>query len=110
MPIVPPDIVLMMLGFFTVLGALPLMLGRVRPNRIYGIRVEEAYASEQNWYAINKFGGSRFLRFGAIVAAEGLVLHQYPQAPYWVPIACMFAVLPLVLITVGAIKKYVRAL
>jgi SdpI/YfhL protein family len=110
MPVLPPDLVLMLLGGLTLFLSLPLLLGLVGPNRFYGIRVAAAFSSERNWYAINRYGAAAFMRFGALVATAGFMLHRYPHAPWWVPIACMVGVLPLLLLTVESIRKYVRLL
>jgi hypothetical protein len=36
--------------------SLPLVLGLIPRNGFYGIRVREAFASDANWYAINRLG------------------------------------------------------
>lgn len=110
MDIVPPHVVLISLGLLTALGALPLRLGLVRPNRFYGIRVPAAFASGQSWYAINRFGGSRLLRFGIFVAVAGVALARYPKAPFWVPILCLVGTLVLLLLTVRSIERFARSL
>ena len=35
--------------------SLPCYLGRVAPNPNYGFRIEKPFASEENWYQINRF-------------------------------------------------------
>jgi len=37
--------------------ALPLILGIVPPNRLYGIRTAETLADEQRWYQVNQYAG-----------------------------------------------------
>jgi hypothetical protein len=108
--IASPATVLMVLGSVTALASLPLHFDLVRPNRWYGIRVPAAFHSEQNWYAINRFGAARFIRFGVVVAFAGLVLNHYPAAPFWVPLLCLVGTLPLLLLTVRSINRYARSL
>ncbi len=36
--------------------SLPLVLGWIPRNGMYGIRVREAFASDASWYAINRLG------------------------------------------------------
>lgn len=110
MPIVPPDIVLIVLGLLVGISALPLAFGRVGPNRYYGIRMPAAFTSRQNWYALNRFGGARLMRFGIVVAAAGVLLHLVPALPFWVPIAGLFGALALLLFTVRSISKYASSL
>lgn len=110
MPIASPSTVLVGLGALTGLLALPLLLGWVPPNGVYGIRVPEAYASESNWYAINAYGARRFLVFSALVGGMGLILKAFPNAPFWLPIAGLFATLGLLLMTVQAIRRHAASL
>jgi hypothetical protein len=37
--------------------ALPLILGLIPPNRIYGVRTAETLSDQQRWYRVNRFGG-----------------------------------------------------
>lgn len=37
--------------------SVPLILGLVPPNRIYGIRPPQTIADRKSWYHINRFGG-----------------------------------------------------
>lgn len=46
--------------------AIPLILRRVPPNGIYGIRTKAAFASESDWYRINFIGG-RYLAISSLV-------------------------------------------
>ena len=52
--------------------AVPLIRGRIGPNRTYGVRTRAAFASEEAWYAINRFGGRELLRWSVPVALVGL--------------------------------------
>lgn len=105
-PIASPASVLILLGTAAALAALPLLLRLVRPNRYYGIRVKAAFSSEQAWYDINAFGAKRLLVFAATVAVLGFALNAYPQAPFWLPIACLVSALFVLLATVRSIKQY----
>ena len=46
-----------------ILVSVPTLLGWIPMNGFYGIRVREAFASDANWYAINRLGS------GAIIGA-----------------------------------------
>ena len=52
-----PSLVLIAVG-------LPLRSGRVPRNGLYGIRIPRSYASDEAWYAINRYGGEQFVRGG----------------------------------------------
>ncbi len=64
--------------------ALPLIFRKVKMNGIYGIRIPEAFRSEERWYEINRFGGILFFLWGVglgILGAAGLRLErsQWPK-------------------------------
>lgn len=37
--------------------ALPLILGLIPPNRVYGVRTTETLADERLWYPVNRYAG-----------------------------------------------------
>jgi hypothetical protein len=105
-PIVSPGIVLIGLGLLIAILAVPLLLGWIPRNRFYGIRVPAAFASEENWYAINVFGAKRLLLFAAAISLLGCLCQGLPDPPFWLPIVCLVAVLPLLLLTVRSITRF----
>lgn len=105
-PILSIDNVLLGLGLLVGVLSIPLLLGWVPRNRIYGVRVPAAFASEANWYAINAFGAQRLLLFAVAPALMGLLCRARPDLPWWVPIACLFATLGLLLLTVRSISRF----
>lgn len=59
-------------GIFTVFVCRPLIAGKVKPNRLYGIRTPLAFSSEENWYRVNRIGGQILSRSGVVMACIGL--------------------------------------
>src|SRR5262245_11421137 len=57
-----------------VLLAIPLILRRVPPNPIYGLRVPATYKDEQVWYDANAASGRDFAIFGACMTLFTIVL------------------------------------
>lgn len=53
--------------------AIPLILRRVPPNGIYGIRTKASFASESDWYRINSVGGRQLAVSGGILFIVGVV-------------------------------------
>jgi uncharacterized membrane protein len=66
-------IIILISGIIVALVSVPLVRGKVPPNAIYGIRTKFAFASEENWYRINKFGGKVFLGVAIIITFVGLI-------------------------------------
>ena len=47
-------------------AGLPLALGFVPPNRLYGVRTARILADAQLWYRANRFAGLAFMAAGAL--------------------------------------------
>lgn len=58
--------------------AIPLILGKVKMNRLYGIRFARSFESDEAWYAINRYGGRLLLLWSIPVVLSA------PLA-YWIP-------------------------
>jgi len=56
------------------LAALPLIAGRVPPNRWYGFRVPRTLADPQVWYPANAYAGKLLLAHALLLAAATLLL------------------------------------
>ena len=110
MPIASPELVLLMLGMLILLFCIPLLLKLVRPNRFYGIRLQAAFRSEANWYQINSYGAKCLAVFGVIEMLMGFGLKMLSDPPFWLPILCLLATLPLLLLTMRAIKRFALSL
>ncbi|MEM7051003.1 MAG: SdpI family protein [Acidobacteriota bacterium] len=51
----------------------PMVRRRVKPNRLYGFRIAKAFESEENWYAINAWGGRQMILWSLPVALAGVL-------------------------------------
>ena len=70
-------LVLYVVGGLLLTGlSIPLILEKVKPNALYGFRVQQTLDDPQVWYAVNKYSGKRLLTAGIItvVAAVGFYL------------------------------------
>ena len=54
--------------------AVPLIRGRVPRNPWYGFRVPKTLASDEVWYAANRFMGRDLLGCGAVIAVGSVLL------------------------------------
>jgi len=91
---VPIPYVLVGLGLVMIAVSIPLVLRLIPMNRAYGIRTRKAFASEDNWYELNAFGGKVFLFFGLFLVVVGFVGREIapPPTSIWAPV---FMVVPL---------------
>lgn len=85
------------IGLLTTLLSIPLILKKIPMNRVYGIRVRKAFASQHNWYEINAYGGKLLFAFGIFLLAYGWFSLDFAPPPTspWTPV---FLVLPLLVL------------
>ena len=70
-------------GLFTAALAVPLILRKVKMNPWYGIRIPEAFKSEERWYEINRHGGWLLLGWGLLIIVTAAVGSLASRA-HWV--------------------------
>jgi len=61
-------------GVLCALLGLPMMFGKVKPNRWYGFRTKKTLNDEKIWYAANGYAGKWLIACGIIMAAAGIIL------------------------------------
>jgi len=65
-------------GLLVLALCVPLLRGRIKPNRWYGFRFPQALLSDENWYAINRFGARCFIGWAAVFIFAGVALLAFP--------------------------------
>lgn len=60
-------------GLLIFLLAIPMILRRVPPNGIYGVRTKASFASDADWYRINAIGGRYLAVAGIVILVVGIV-------------------------------------
>jgi uncharacterized membrane protein len=115
MPDLTPWFLLLFVGVTTVQIALavPLMLGRIPPNALYGLRTTKSLSDEGVWYASNTYAGQMLFRTGLVQLVAIVAL-------YFVPIlrvnfiaynlACLTVMLGGVIIASVLIIRYLKSL
>jgi hypothetical protein len=79
----PIAIVHVIVGLLAIAVSVPLAKRKVKMNPWYGIRIPEAFKSEERWFEINHYGGRLMLWWAisiVIVATIGLLLPRN----YWI--------------------------
>jgi hypothetical protein len=100
--IVPIPYVHMAMGVLMIVLSIPLVLGKIPMNCVYGIRIRKAFASQSNWYAINAYGGKVLLGFGLFLAVFGHLGRDVapPPTSIWAPLFLIVPLLALVPVAV----------
>ena len=66
------------IGIVVIGMAIPFLLGRVPMNRWFGTRLPASYASEANWYAINRYGAIQMMWYGWALILVGIAILRFP--------------------------------
>ena len=69
-------------GLLITLLAIPLILGRVPPNCLSGVRTKASFASDSDWYRINAIGGRYLTLSGMVILIVGIV-------GFVLPVSCL---------------------
>jgi hypothetical protein len=107
--LVPVQYVHIGIGLLLAVFSVPLIQGRIPRNCWYGIRTRKAFSSEENWYAVNGYGGKLFLAFGVFLFAFGVITSGVAPPPEseWAPVYMtvpLVALIP-VFLAVSAFEK-----
>ena len=86
--IIPVPFVVLALGAVFIAVSVPLVARMVPMNRWYGVRTRKAFASEENWYELNAYGGKLLVVYGAFLVVAGLVEYwlDVPPTSLWMPL------------------------
>lgn len=108
---IPPVAVHCGFGLLLTAASLPLALRLVPRNRLYGIRVAKAFESDENWYAINAYGGWWLLGYGVSVIAFGVFARHLAPArtsPWMAPftVGPMLPTFPILMIVSRYAKRF----
>ncbi len=79
----PVVVVYLLAAILVIALSIPLIRGKVKPNPWYGVRIPAAFASEEAWFDINRFGGRLLLRWGIALAITALAGAFIGHA-YWI--------------------------
>lgn len=58
--------------------SMPLVKGKIPMNKLYGIRFKKSYASEENWYKINEYGGKQPIIWSIPLLLFGVLIFFIP--------------------------------
>ena len=92
-------------GVLVILLALPLYRGKVGRNWVYGVRFRASFASDEAWYAINRYGARQLMLWSSLLVILGGVVLLLPlENRPWLPIALVL--LPAALLLPPCVLSY----
>lgn len=105
-----PVIIVHLVGSFVVAaGSIPLVAGRVKRNPWYGVRIPEAFESEERWRQINAYGGRLLLAWSMAIASTALIGMFLPRSE-WVAynLSALVVVMGGLTLVLSRIRAYAR--
>jgi hypothetical protein len=75
-------------GFLLLQGILialsiPFLYGRIAPNRTYGLRTRDTFASDAAWYRANRFSATHSIATSAVLCLAGVLLYRRDGIDDW---------------------------
>jgi hypothetical protein len=65
-------------GLLLVVLSIPLILGKIKSNGLYGFRVKSTMENPALWYAVNTYAGWRLLATGLVTVVSAIGLYLVP--------------------------------
>ncbi|MGV8081897.1 MAG: SdpI family protein [Syntrophales bacterium] len=97
---------LLVVGIVLFLVSIPLYLGKIKRNSLYGFRIAKAFESEENWYAVNRYGAGAMMLWSVVLTVIGMgCLYVQPQNVMTVSNVGMLSVGIPILLTVLYARK-----
>lgn len=100
------------LSLFFIVLCIPLAKKKIKMNKWYGMRTEESFKSEENWYKINEYGGKVFIYWLIPLLLIGIVLLFLPpqgnkaiEILNDIPLPLLFIVLPAIQVLIYSKKN-----
>ncbi len=87
--------------------AIPLIRRKVKMNRMYGVRLNKSFESEDNWYKINEYGGRQFILWSIPLAVIAVATFFLPLAGN-TGLTIVIALAPLILV-IPAVTSWLYA-
>ena len=77
--------------------SVPLILGKIPPNGVYGFRVKKTMEHPEIWYPVNAYGGRWLLAVGIGIVLAAVIFANIPGLTLDIYAYCVLAVLVLLL-------------
>lgn len=71
-------IVYVVCGLIFIFVSIPLVQKKIPMNRRYGFRLAKSFASDENWYLINCYGGKQLIRWSVVLIFAGVLTLIFP--------------------------------
>lgn len=87
--------------------AIPLLKGKVKMNRFYGVRFAKSFESDENWHKINDYGARRLIFWSIPMLAIGAATFVISLGNR--PLLTLLLALAPILVLIPAVESYLYA-
>ena len=102
---------LLLIGLLLIGLAIPLILGKVRPNHWYGFRIRLTLDNPEIWYPVNAWAGRWMCVAGAVIVLVALAALLIPESLFpWYALVLAVALLVGVVLIFAFGLRYARLL
>ena len=107
-------VVLVLVGALFVILGVPLAMGRVRRNWLYGVRTPTSMSSDESWQVINRDGGRALVGWGVVFLIGAVAVAVFdigsrsPQLGTGIVVASVFVATTHLLVTAIRSGRRVR--
>ncbi|MEG9295196.1 SdpI family protein [Mangrovibacillus sp. Mu-81] len=81
---------------------IPLLMGKIKMNHFYGMRIGKSFYSDELWYKINKFGAKRFIIWSIPLLIVGVI--SIFLDPFSEPLSIFLTFMPCLIIIIPTIQ------
>ena len=85
-------------GLIIIGVSIPLAKEHIPMNKWYGIRFKKSYESDDNWYKMNKYGGTRLIIWSIPIVLIGIATFFIPSESLNTSLIIFLALFPLIVI------------
>ena len=107
--------VVIAIGMLEIIMGLPLVLEKIKPNRLYGFRLKATLSNEEIWYKSNKRVGRDFIIMGTLVVLCSLFVFGFRSEFSYIElvwITIILTIAPVIVLIISAfsyLKKLEKA-
>ncbi len=80
------------IGIISIVISIPLLFNLIPRNNWYGFRIKKAFESDNNWYAINKYGAKALILWSIPLIVCGVIFLHVNCSPLIGPLPVLFLV------------------
>ena len=103
-----PELFFIGLSVLVIVLELPLAMNRVKPNHLYGFRVQKTLSDERIWYLVNSYAGKRSVLTGIVTIVLAVALRLTAMSPATYGAICVLVLVGGLVLTIVTTLIYMK--